>query len=77
LLLLYIFISSPGGIAVDWIHHKLFWTDAGTSRIEVAQLDGSMRKVLVWDQIQKPRAIAVHPGIGSVLIHFYSLYDII
>jgi hypothetical protein len=30
-----------------------------------------MRKVIVWEDLEKPRAIAVHPGIGSVVsIHF-------
>jgi len=58
-----IYLSS-GGIACDWIHNKLFWTDSGTSRIEVVNLDGSMRKVIVWTNLEKPRAIAVHPGRG-------------
>ena len=53
-----------GGIAVDWTHDKLFWTDSGTSRIEVANLDGTMRKVLIWEDLEKPRAIVSHPGQG-------------
>lgn len=57
-------LSLPGGVAVDWIHDKLFWTDAGTSRIEVSNLDGSMRKVLVWEKLEKPRAIVAHPAEG-------------
>ena len=59
----------PGGIAVDWTTDKLFWTDSGTSRIEVANLDGSMRKVLIWDDLEKPRAIVTHPGQGLVLLN--------
>lgn len=53
-----------GGIAVDWIHNKLFWTDSGTSRIEVSNLDGSMRRVLIWKDLEKPRAIVTHPAQG-------------
>ena len=51
---------------MDWIHDKLFWTDSGSSRIEVSDLDGLMRKVIVWRDVDKPRAIAVHPDHGSV-----------
>lgn len=53
-----------GGIAVDWIHDKLFWTDAGTHRIEVSNLDGTYRKVVIWEGLEKPRAIVAHPGKG-------------
>ena len=50
-----------GGVAVDWIHDKLFWSDSGTSRIEVSNLDGTMRRVVVSDGLEKPRALTVHP----------------
>ena len=49
---------------MDWIHNNLFWTDSGTSRIEVSNLDGEHRKVLLWEDLEKPRAIVVHPGEG-------------
>jgi len=52
---------------VDWVHEKLFWTDSGKSRVEVSELDGRWRRVIVWNDVDKPRAIAVHPGLGSVL----------
>ncbi len=58
------FLSFLGGVAVDWIHDKLFWTDSGTSRIEVSNLDGSMRKVLIWEDLEKPRAIVTNPQQG-------------
>ena len=59
---------STGGVAVDWVHNNLFWTDSGTSRIEVSDLDGRHRKVLIWENLEKPRAIVVHPGEGYVYI---------
>ncbi|CAG5849308.1 unnamed protein product [Menidia menidia] len=31
-------------LAVDAVGRKIYWTDTGTNRIEVANLDGSMRK---------------------------------
>ena len=51
---------------MDWVHDKLFWTDAGRSRLEVCDLDGLLRRVIVSRRVHKPRAIAVHPGLGSV-----------
>lgn len=55
-------LESPGGIALDWVHNLLFWTDSGTRRVEVATLDGKQRYVIVSNDLDKPRAIAVHPG---------------
>jgi len=57
-------LSMPEGIAVDWINKKLYWTDSGTLRIEVADLNGENRLSLVQSGLLKPRAIAVHPFIG-------------
>lgn len=55
-------LETPGGVAVDWIHDLLFWTDSGTRRVEVATLNGSQRTVLAANDLDKPRAIVVHPG---------------
>ena len=62
-------LEKPEGLAVDWIARKLYWTDCRdaeweTNRIEVANLDGSNRKVLVWKDLGLPRAIAVDPLLG-------------
>ena len=58
----YIFdVCFLGGVAVDWISNKLFWSDSGTSKIEVSHLDGSSRSVLIWEGLEKPRALALHP----------------
>lgn len=55
------FLVSPAGLSLDWITNKLYWTDAGTVRIEVSNIDGSMRSLLIWEQLDKPRDIVVDP----------------
>lgn len=37
----------PNGVAVDFAEQKLFWADAKKDKIEVANLDGTGRRVLV------------------------------
>ncbi|KAF7229497.1 low-density lipoprotein receptor-related protein 6 [Nothobranchius furzeri] len=57
-------LTSPDGLACDWLGSKLYWTDSETNRIEVAELDGSLRKVLFWQDLDQPRAIALDPQQG-------------
>lgn len=54
-------LVSPDGLAIDWLTHKIYWTDGETNRIEVATLNGQYRKVLYWEDIDQPRAIALVP----------------
>ncbi|CAL8386032.1 unnamed protein product [Boreogadus saida] len=57
-------LASPDGLACDWLGGKLYWTDSETNRVEVAELDGSLRKVLFWRELDQPRAIALDPERG-------------
>ena len=57
-------LKYPEGMAVDWVAKNLYWVDTGTKRIEVARLDGSSRRVIVWKDLHHPRALAVHPVNG-------------
>uniref|UniRef100_A0A2S2P0K4 Low-density lipoprotein receptor-related protein 6 n=2 Tax=Schizaphis graminum TaxID=13262 RepID=A0A2S2P0K4_SCHGA len=57
-------IITPDGLACDWLTKKIYWTDGDTNRIEVASLDGKYRKVLYWEDIDQPRAIALVPMDG-------------
>lgn len=52
------------GLAVDWVAHNIYWADTGSKRIEVARLDGSSRKVLLWKGVEEPRSIALDPSQG-------------
>ena len=48
-------------MAVDWVNDKLYWTDAGKSRLDI---DGSNRLILFSRDVNKPRAIVVDPASG-------------
>ncbi|XP_039278816.1 low-density lipoprotein receptor-related protein 4 [Nilaparvata lugens] len=47
-------------IVVDSTGRKIYWTDGGKPSIEVAELDGSNRRVLIYSGLIQPRAITLH-----------------
>ncbi|XP_071390545.1 low-density lipoprotein receptor-related protein 8-like, partial [Centroberyx affinis] len=57
-------LHSPEGLAVDWVHKNIYWTDSGDKSISVATGDGRKRKVLIATELSEPRAIAVDPRQG-------------
>ncbi|MEQ2224791.1 Low-density lipoprotein receptor- protein 8, partial [Ilyodon furcidens] len=57
-------LHSPEGLAVDWVHKNIYWTDSGNKSISVATGDGRKRKVLIATELSEPRAIAVDPHQG-------------
>ena len=62
-------LLKPEGLACDWINNKIYWTDSETKRIEVASVEQHTysyknRRVLVWEELDQPRSIAVSPNDG-------------
>lgn len=57
-------ITSPDGMAIDWLTEKIYWADSEAEKIEVAELYGPNRKVLYWKDLDQPRAIALVPSEG-------------
>ena len=60
-------LSTPDGLAYDWIHKNLYWTDTGNNRIDVLAVPGRdgvgrlMRRTLINTNLDEPRAIVVDP----------------
>lgn len=50
-------------IAVDWVGRKLYWTDYALETIEVSELDGRYRTVLISVNVTNPRGLALDPRI--------------
>lgn len=51
-------------MAVDWETELLYWTDYMHETVEVAKLDGSSRKTLIYNNIANPSAIVLDPRHG-------------
>lgn len=54
-------IMAAEGLAVDWVHGHLYWTDSIYGTISVATCNGARRKTLIKEGLMKPRAIVVDP----------------
>ena len=50
---------TPESIAIDWIGQKLYWADSSLGRIEVSNLDGSIRRILFWRNLVHVTSIAI------------------
>uniref|UniRef100_A0A914MTJ3 EGF-like domain-containing protein n=1 Tax=Meloidogyne incognita TaxID=6306 RepID=A0A914MTJ3_MELIC len=60
-------VTTPDGLAIDWVHGLIFWTDTGTDTINVYDLKNKKRTTIInGDGLDEPRAIAVDPSAGLI-----------
>lgn len=59
-------VQDPRGIAVEWIHERLFWIDGHTKQIEMAYLNGSSRTAVIKSGLAEPYDIRVDPESGYI-----------
>jgi len=58
-------IQTPDGLAFDWVHGNLYWTDTGKNCIEVLSLHNTeWRTELITENLDEPRAIVVDPRVN-------------
>lgn len=68
-------ISEPNGIAVDWIANNIYFAHFKKKTIEVANIEGTYRKVLHSKNVDEPRSIAVFPKKGYVFWSDWSDFE--
>uniref|UniRef100_A0A8C5HLS5 Epidermal growth factor n=1 Tax=Gouania willdenowi TaxID=441366 RepID=A0A8C5HLS5_GOUWI len=54
-------LSSVEGLAIDWIHRKMYWTDKSRSVVGWSSLMGEHKETIIDKGLEEPRGIAVHP----------------
>jgi low density lipoprotein receptor-related protein 5/6 len=47
-------VGRANGLTIDYVQHRLYWTELGHRVIESSDLDGKERAVVISENIEKP-----------------------
>ena len=53
-------------LSVDWLTKKIYYTEMERNRVEVANYDGTSKRVIVSTGLNQPEGLALFPQKGSV-----------
>lgn len=65
----YLDLKTPDGVAWDWVNKRLYWTDAQENTVN-RLINGTTKEILVHEELDEPRAIALSPCDGKIVMHF-------
>ncbi|KAI8790085.1 low-density lipoprotein receptor-related protein 6, partial [Biomphalaria glabrata] len=54
-------VEECNGLSIDWVSKHIYWTDAGKKTLEIANYNGSGRRILISSGLVNPRGIVVDP----------------
>ena len=64
-------LVNPEGLAVDWITRNIYYTDDGINIIGMVTFDGNYSIVIINEDLQSPREIAIDPEQGLDILQCY------
>ncbi|KAG8184430.1 hypothetical protein JTE90_026349 [Oedothorax gibbosus] len=59
-------LSGSFGLAVDWLHDLLYWTDRKDKQVKVAMLDGTLATTVLKEEGIEPFAVVLNPAEGTM-----------
>lgn len=57
-------VLEVNGLTVDWISSHIYWTDGRKRSVEVAEFDGTNRRILITERLSQPRGVYADPVNG-------------
>ena len=53
-------MKQPYGITIDVDNQVMYWTDLELQRVEMSDIDGSNRRVIVSSGVERPYSLSLH-----------------